>query len=67
LEFMDKVSNKYAKQGGTEAATFQETAEDVNCLMFLNVEVQDSKSSIVDASTKVVPHMTNNAIVQENG
>jgi len=29
--------------------------------MFLNVGVQDSKSIIVDASTKVVPHMTNNA------
>ena len=50
-------------------ATFREPAEDVNCLMFLNVGVQDSKSesNIVDASTKVVPHMTNNAIVQENG
>jgi len=28
LEFIDEVSNKYAKQGGTEAATFREPAED---------------------------------------
>jgi len=63
---MDKVSNKYAEYGGTEAATFREPAEDVNCLMFLNVGVQDLKSNIGDVSTKVVPHMTNNAIVQEN-
>jgi len=29
--------------------------------MFLNVGVQNSKSNIVDARTKVVPNMTNNA------
>jgi len=28
LEFMDEVSNKYAEQGRTEAATFREPAED---------------------------------------
>jgi len=60
---MDKVSNKY----GTEAATFREPTKDINCLMFLNVGVQDSKSNIVDASTTVVPHMIYNAIVQEDG
>ena len=38
-----------------------------NGLMFLNVGVQDSKSNMVDANTKMVPHMINNAIVQENG
>jgi len=48
-------------------ATFREASEDVNCLMFLNVGVPNSKSNIVDLSTKVVPHMANNAIVQENG
>ena len=67
LEFMDEVNNKYAELGGTEAATFREPAADVNCLMFLNVGVQDSRSNIVDASTKVVPHMTYNAIEQEDG
>jgi len=34
--------------------------------MFLNVEVQDSESNIVDASAKVVPHMTYNVIVEED-
>ena len=63
LEFMDK----YAEYGGAEAATFREPSEDVNCMMFLNVGVQNSKLNIVNASTKVVPHMANNAIVQENG
>ena len=66
MQFMDEVSNKYAESGGTEAATFGESAKDVNSLMFLNVGVQDSKSNIVDASTEVVPHMTYNAIVQED-
>ena len=47
-------------------ATFREPAEDVNCLMFLNVGVQDSKSDIVDASAKVMPHMTCNIIVEED-
>ena len=63
MEFMDEVSNKYAKQGG---ATFREPAKDVNSLMFLNVGVEDSKSNIVDASAKVVSHMTYNVIVQED-
>jgi len=61
-----EVSNKYAEKGGTEAANFGEPAKDVNRLMFLNVGVQDSKSNIVDASTKVVPHVTYNTIVQED-
>ena len=63
LEFMDK----YAEYGGAEAATFREPSESINCLMFLNIGVQNSKSNIVDASTKVVPHMANNDIVQEDG
>ena len=33
--------------------------------MFLDVGVQDSKSNIVDASAKVMPHMTYNIIVQK--
>jgi len=51
---------------GTQAAAFREPAEDVNGLMFLNVGVQDSKSDIVDASAKVMPHMTCNIIVEED-
>ena len=43
----------------------REPAEDVNGLMFLN-GVQDSKSDIVDASAKVMPHMTCNIIVEED-
>jgi len=47
-------------------AAFREPPEDVKGLMFLNVGVQDSKSNTVDASAKVVPHMTNNVIVEED-
>ena len=43
-----------------------EPLEDVNSLMFLNVGVQDSKSNSFNASAEVVPHMTHNAIVQED-
>jgi len=35
--------------------------------MFLNGGVPDSKSNIVDASTKVVPHMTKEMFFDEGG
>jgi len=47
-------------------ATIRELPKDVNSWMFLNVGVQDSKLNFVNASAKVVPHMTYNVIVQED-
>jgi len=65
LKFIDQVGNKYAEYGGTEAAAFREPAEDVNSLMFSRM-LQDSKSNSINASAKVAPHVTHNAIVQED-
>ena len=60
-EFVNKISDKYSKEGWAETTPFGESSEDVDCVVCGDARVENSELNFMQPSLEMVPHVASNA------
>jgi len=63
-EFVNKISDKFSKEGWAETTPFWESSEDVDCVVYGDARVENSDLNFMEPSPERVPHIASNIILE---